>query len=62
MLLILALLFCPSLAEEELRGVKQKKICRFASGILYLILLKPLMVNKKKRKSKATPFRQKTHT
>ena len=24
MLLILALLFCPSLAEEELRGVKQK--------------------------------------
>lgn len=46
MLLILALLFCPSLAEEELRGVKQKKICRFVPGILYL----PLMVNKKKKK------------
>lgn len=26
LILVLALLFCPSLAEEELRGVKQKNM------------------------------------
>lgn len=36
MLLILALLFCPSPAEEELRGVKQKKNMPIGTGILYL--------------------------
>ena len=29
LILVLALLFCPSLAEEELRGVKQKKYAYF---------------------------------
>ena len=39
LILVLALLFCPSLAEEELRGVKQKKYAYFFlfwPGILYL--------------------------
>lgn len=46
MLLILALLFCPSLAEEELRGVKQKKICQFRwAYYIYRIS----MVNKKNK-------------
>ena len=55
MLLILALLFCPSLAEEELGGVKQKKIqaghtiCKEAN--LYVKKL-TLMITKKKKKKK----------
>lgn len=39
LILVLALLFCPSLAEEELRGVKQKKYAYFIlfwPGILYI--------------------------
>ena len=33
---LLALLFCPSLAEEELRGVKQKKYTDSKSGTYYI--------------------------
>ena len=38
LILVLALLFCPSLAEEELRGVKQKKYAYFvlAGNTIYI--------------------------
>ena len=35
LILVLALLFCPSLAEEELRGVKQKKYAYFAGNTIF---------------------------
>ena len=40
LILVLALLFCPSLAEEELRGVKQKKYAYFvlAGNTIYTML------------------------
>ena len=46
LILVLALLFCPSLAEEELRGVKKKYAD--GPGILCVIIL-PLTINKKKK-------------
>lgn len=45
MLLILALLFCPSPAEEELRVVKQK-IRGWFWGIL-CVMIPPFTINKK---------------
>ena len=66
LILVLALLFCPSLAEEELGGVKQKKIqaghtiCKEAN--LYVKKLTLMITKKKKRKSEDILFRQKTHT
>ena len=50
-LLILALLFCPSPAEEELRGVKQKNML-IRVDILYLkynLSTIKLTINKKKK-------------
>lgn len=61
MLLILALRFRPSLAEEELRGVKHKNMgiragqTVFPDGILR-------EKEEIKRKSETIPFRQKTPT
>lgn len=55
LILVLALLFCPSQVEEELRDVKQK-IRWWGSSIL--CVMKKFTINKKK----AIPFRQKTHT
>ena len=54
LILVLALLFCPSQVEEELRDVKQK-IRRRGSSIL--CVMKGFTIKKK-----AIPFRQKTHT
>lgn len=64
LLLVLALLFCPSLAEEELRGVKQKNMLIRAGHTLCKVAPSGHINDKSKikRKSKAIPFRQKTHT
>lgn len=59
LILVLALLVSPSLTEEE--GSKKKKRCLFGPGILYL-MMESFAINKKKKKSKTIPFRQKTHT
>jgi len=60
MLLILAPVFCPRLAEEEFRGVKQKNM---TGGILYFknTQLRILMIKEKERVRPFHPFRQKTH-
>lgn len=66
LILVLALLFCPSLAEEELRGFKkyadsagQNTICKKKSDrynrYIYIYL------NSNKKEGHATLFRQKTH-
>ena len=49
LILVLALLFCPSLAEEELRGVKQKKYAYFvlvkARSAMYLLSVEMEMLD-----------------
>lgn len=57
LILVLALLFCPSLAEEELRGVKHK-YADSGRVTYYLYVIKKRLPDK--IKSKAIPFRQKT--
>lgn len=61
LILVLALLFRQSLAEEELRGVKHKTMRIRAGQTLF-----PAGILREKeeikRKSKNIPFRQKTHT
>ena len=60
LILVLALLFCPSLAEEELGGVKQKKIqaghtiCKEAN--LYVKKLTLMITKKKKEKARTFYF------
>jgi len=56
LILVLARLFCPSLAEEELRGVKQKNTL-MGRGILCVMI--PFFTINNKSKEKAIP---KTHT
>lgn len=50
LILVLAQLFCPSLAEEEFLGVK--KICGFGPGILYYIFRLRQKLRKQKKKKK----------
>lgn len=56
LILVLALLFCPSLAEEELRGVKHKNM--LVGGAYYKEIEIPSC---NKKKSGPIPLRQKTH-
>jgi hypothetical protein len=62
LILVLAPLFCPSLAEEELRGFKKyadsavkNTICKKALDIIDIYL------NSNKKEGHSTLFRQKTH-
>jgi len=55
LILVLAPVFCPRLAEEELRGVKQKNMRKGHT------IFKAYAIKVKERKSRAIPFRQKTH-
>ena len=61
LILVLALLFCPSLAEEELRDVKQKGMLPAGGrGMLYFKTTSFTITRKKK--VRPIPFRQKTYT
>ena len=62
LILVLALLFCPSLAEEELRGEKQKNTLMGAGHTMCNEKNHFIYGKSKKKKEKAIPFRQKTHT
>lgn len=67
LILVLALLFSPSPAEEELRGVKHKNMPIIPYYLIWhtiynsSILRDKNQINKKKE-SKSIPFREKTHT